>query len=84
MGLILVWRWVHRPSWPRALRAAVWGGVSLACLALWVAWAFGSIPGMLAYFAEFSETYAGGGLEVRAHPRAGADPRGGAAGGASS
>jgi len=66
MGLILLWRWVLRPDRERALQAIAWGGVSLACLALWVAWAFGGIPAMLAYFASFSETYAGGGGGVRA------------------
>jgi 4-amino-4-deoxy-L-arabinose transferase-like glycosyltransferase len=66
MGLILVWRWARHPSRERALQAVVWGSVSLACLAAWVAWAFGGIPAMLAYFGKFSETYAGGGLGVRA------------------
>jgi 4-amino-4-deoxy-L-arabinose transferase-like glycosyltransferase len=66
MGLILVWRWVRRPSRARAVQAVVWAGVSLACLAAWVAWAFGGVPAMLAYFGRFADTYAGGGLGIRA------------------
>jgi hypothetical protein len=65
MGLILLWRWGRKPDRRRALDVAVWGGTSVLLLAAWVAWAFGGLPEMFAYFRRFSDTYAGGGFGVR-------------------
>lgn len=66
MGLVLLHRWVRRPGAERAVHAVAWGGTSLACLGIWVVWAFGGVPALLSYYAGFTDTYASGGFGVRA------------------
>jgi len=66
MGLILIVRWVRRRDLTSTLAAVVWGTVVLVCIASWVLYAFGSIPAMLEYYADFSKDFTSGGFGVRA------------------
>lgn len=61
MGLILLARWFRRPSVYAALQPFAWG-VALSCVyGIWVLYAFGSIDGLIEYYARFADTYAGAG-----------------------
>ena len=66
MGLILLVRWARRRDLVSGAAAVVWGSVILLFLAAWVLYAFGSIPALLKYYADFSEDYTSGGFGVRA------------------
>jgi Dolichyl-phosphate-mannose-protein mannosyltransferase len=66
MALILLVRWTRRRDLTSTISVAVWGTVILVCFAAWILYAFGSIPAMLAYYAEFSEDFTSGGFGVRA------------------
>jgi 4-amino-4-deoxy-L-arabinose transferase-like glycosyltransferase len=66
MGLLLLERLARRRDLRSGLGAMLWGTVCLVLIGAWIAYAFGSIPDMLAYYADFSEAYASGGFGVRA------------------
>jgi 4-amino-4-deoxy-L-arabinose transferase-like glycosyltransferase len=62
LGLILLFRCRTGPLGARFAQLVAWGiGFAPLCIA-WIAWAFGGIGQMLAYFGEFADTYAGAGL----------------------
>jgi 4-amino-4-deoxy-L-arabinose transferase-like glycosyltransferase len=62
MGVLLLARWAYRRDLRSALSAVVWGTVCLVLVGAWIVYAFGSIPGMLAYYADFSQDYTSGGF----------------------
>ncbi len=66
MGFILLVRFLRQRTLASATSAVVWGAVILVCIAAWIAYAFGSIPAMLEYYADFSQDYTSGGFGVRA------------------
>ncbi len=66
MGVLLVSRWVRRRDRQAASQMVLWGMVCLLILGAWIAYAFGSIPAMMEYYAGFAEDYASGGFGVRA------------------
>jgi 4-amino-4-deoxy-L-arabinose transferase-like glycosyltransferase len=66
LGVLLLVRWYRRPDRQRALQVVLWGGTCLLLVAAWIAYAFGSLPAMLAYYATFSDAYASGGFGIRA------------------
>jgi hypothetical protein len=65
MGLLLLWRWMRRRDGESAVSMVVWGGVCALLVASWIAYAFGTIPAMLEYYAGFSQDYASGGFGIR-------------------
>jgi hypothetical protein len=62
MGLILLYRCYTGPTGSRVAQLVSWAaGFAPLCVG-WIAYAFGGIAPLLAYFSEFTGTYAGSGL----------------------
>jgi hypothetical protein len=62
MGLILLHRCYTGPTARRLAQLVAWAaGFAPLCIA-WIAYAFGGLAPLLAYFSEFAGTYAGAGL----------------------
>jgi 4-amino-4-deoxy-L-arabinose transferase-like glycosyltransferase len=62
MALILLYRCWPGPFAPRFAQGVAWVAGFLPLCIAWIAYAFGSIAALLAYFGEFADTYAGAGL----------------------
>jgi hypothetical protein len=64
MGLILLHRCYAGPTGRRLAQLVAWGaGFAPLCIA-WIAYAFGGVAPLLAYFSEFAGTYAGAGVAI--------------------
>jgi hypothetical protein len=62
LGLILLYRCYAGPTARRIAQIVAWAaGFAPLCIA-WIAYAFGGVAPMLAYFSEFTGTYAGAGF----------------------
>ncbi len=62
LGLILLHRCWTGPIGSRVAQLLAWGAGFVPLCIVWLVYAFGSLPGLLAYFSEFADTYAGTGL----------------------
>lgn len=66
LGGLLLARWLRRPDREASGQLLLFGAVFALPIGAWIAYAFGSIPAMLQYYAGFSDDYASGGFGIRA------------------
>lgn len=65
MGAILALRWMLVRSRERALQLVCWVLPLVGLYLLWIAYAFGSVAALAAYYGQFAGTYVGGHFIVR-------------------